>query len=108
VTVMEGLKFVKYPEHTALADGAPCVFCNTRKPDSQTIGGPGGVRICRECVSLCNDIFADRDKEAQQKSISALVAIEQAMPDGYQPHELIAAIYQAIEGGKVSGLEVIS
>lgn len=108
MNMMDGLKFVKYPEHAVLADGTPCVFCNTRKPDSQTIGGPGSVRICRECVSLCNDIFADRDKEAQQKSIASLVAIEQSMPDGYQPHELIAAIYQAIEGGKVTGLEVVS
>ncbi|WP_049278732.1 ClpX C4-type zinc finger protein [Serratia marcescens] len=108
MTAIEGLKFVKYPEHTVLDDGAPCAFCNARKPNNQTIGGPGGIRICRDCVSLCNDILTDRDNEAKQKSISALVAIEQAMPDGYQPHELIAAIYQAIEGGKVSGLEVVS
>jgi hypothetical protein len=108
MNMMDGLKFAKYPEHTVLADGVPCVFCNTRKPDNQTIGGPGGVKICRECASLCNEIFADRDKEAQQKSIAALVAIEQSMADGYQPHELIAAIYQAINDGKVSGLEVVS
>ncbi|MEG7328507.1 hypothetical protein [Serratia marcescens] len=108
MNMMDGLKFVKYPEHTALSDGAPCVLCNTRRPDSQIIGVPGGVKICRECVSLCNEIFADRDKEAQQKSIAALVAIEQSMADGYQPHELIAEIYQAINDGKVSGLEVVS
>lgn len=108
MNAMEGLKFVKYPEHTVLADGAPCAFCNTRKPDSQTIGGPGGIRICRDCVSLCNDILTDRDKEAKQKTIDDLVSVEARMPDGYQPHELIAAIYQAIENGNVSGLEVIS
>ena len=89
-----------------VADGKPCAFCNTRKPDSQAIGGPDGLKICRDCVSLCNDIIRDRDNQARATAIAALDGIEKEMPDSYQPHELILALYAAIAEGKIPGVRV--
>jgi ATP-dependent Clp protease ATP-binding subunit ClpX len=57
-----------------------CSFCGKRQDQVQRlIAGPGGVYICNECVSLCNEIIAqetprspspqgdaDRERDAPQ------------------------------------------
>ncbi|MHB9322947.1 ClpX C4-type zinc finger protein [Phytobacter diazotrophicus] len=38
-----------------------CNFCGEQKQDHMLITGPA-VRICYDCVSLCNEIFAEKQK----------------------------------------------
>lgn len=41
-----------------------CSFCNkTQAEVSKLISGPGGVYICNECISLCNEMILDEKQE---------------------------------------------
>jgi len=88
-------------------DGKPCAFCNTRQPESQVIGGPDGIKICRDCVSLCSDIIRDRDNQARANAIAALVQHGRITTDRNDDWKRSAeCIYTAIAEGKIPGVRI--
>ncbi|MBO4347217.1 MAG: ATP-dependent Clp protease ATP-binding subunit ClpX [Lachnospiraceae bacterium] len=47
-----------------------CSFCGqTRKQVGQMIAGPGGIFICDECISTCNDILKLQAKEDMEDEL---------------------------------------
>ena len=47
-----------------------CSFCGqTQKQVGQMIAGPGGIYICDECISTCNDILKMQAKESMEDEL---------------------------------------
>ncbi len=69
-----------------------CSFCHQQKDKAEIIAGPK-IYICLECVSLCAEIAADREKEKRAAAVTGMLAIEKAMPDSYQPADLMYRLY---------------
>ena len=47
-----------------------CSFCGqTQSQVGQMIAGPGGIYICDECISTCNDILKLQAKEAMEEDL---------------------------------------
>lgn len=51
-----------------------CNFCKQVVGEQDLIAGPG-VNICSECVSLCNEIIADRKAEFRKKAIEEMATM---------------------------------
>ena len=45
-----------------------CSFCSKNQKDvEQLIAGPGGIYICSECITLCNDLIFDKHEKQNNK-----------------------------------------
>lgn len=49
-----------------------CSFCSEQKQEHMLITGPG-VRICYDCVSLCNEMLAEKQKVFRDSVIQDIV-----------------------------------
>ncbi|MCC6102996.1 MAG: ATP-dependent Clp protease ATP-binding subunit ClpX [Olegusella sp.] len=83
-----------------------CSFCGkTRSQVRKLIQGPGGVFICDECVSACQDIIADSDAEEARISAVDLADEGQEALQGNgvlhnlpTPHEIYNELSQYVVG----------
>ncbi len=83
-----------------------CSFCGkTRSQVGRLVGGPGGIYICDECVSLCNEMLSEaRHDESQgdvpQDDIDFEDFEEFASPvrDLPTPHEIYDELSQYVMG----------
>lgn len=71
-----------------------CSFCKEQPPAEQLITGPG-VNICSACISLCNEITADREEKERTKATAQIVELLSGLPDSWQNHDAAAALYDA-------------
>lgn len=64
-----------------------------------------------DCVSAKTGTYYFRpirspEDVARNEAVNQMLIIEGEMQDSYQPHELIAAIYEAIAAGKIPGVKL--
>ncbi|QDL31274.1 ClpX C4-type zinc finger protein [Serratia liquefaciens] len=71
-----------------------CSFCKEQPPAEQLITGPG-VNICSVCISLCNEITAEREESERIKATAQIVKLLSGLPDSWQNHDAAAALYDA-------------
>ena len=47
-----------------------CSFCSKNQKDvEQLIAGPGGIYICSECITLCNELIFDKQEKQNKKTL---------------------------------------
>lgn len=71
-----------------------CSFCKGQQPAEQLITGPG-VNICSACISLCNEIIAEREETERKKATAQIVELLSKLPDLWQNHDAATALYDA-------------
>lgn len=71
-----------------------CTFCKEQPPAEQLITGPG-VNICSACISLCNEIIAEREEKERIKATAQIVELLSELPDSWQNHDAATALYDA-------------
>lgn len=77
-------------------DRMRCSFCGkSRNQVSKLIQGTGGIFICDECVSACNDIIHEADKEAVEEEHTHVDIQLGNLPT---PHEIYDELSQYVMG----------
>lgn len=92
--------FVEYQPHKEDL----CTLCNANVGQDNMVGCRGEVRICPDCIDLLVDIKTRKQQEKDDAAIKELMCIENSIPDGYQPHELMQAIVTAIRTKSITKL----
>jgi ATP-dependent Clp protease ATP-binding subunit ClpX len=72
-----------------------CSFCKEQPPVSRLITGPGEVNICSACVSLCNEIIAERKEKEREEMTAEIVELLSGLPDSWQNDHAASALYDA-------------
>jgi hypothetical protein len=83
-----------------------CSLCGGNVGEHDLVSCRDEIMVCPGCIDLLVDIKKERQAEREAEAVQAMMDIEQAMHDAYQPRELIEAILRAARENKIPRIQV--